>query len=171
MISLEELYNKFKYKAIIKYYRTLFYKRNLKEICSLPEDSIILWGTPEYGNLGDQAITYAERAFLEGVFPGRNIFCVTEKKCNDYILPFKSVEAKKKFIFVSPGGGNLGTLYKVQETCRQLLAKNIRHSKIIVFPQSTDYAEGTKGYKKAKKYISIIRGYSYLQGIKNHTKR
>ncbi len=134
------------------------YSGNLKEIKSMPGNSLVLWGIPEHGNLGDQAITYAEIKFLEDVFPGRNIFLIPERKCLEYALPFRRIEKDNDFVFISHGGGNMGTLYQYQENCRQLLIKNIRCSKIVVFPQSTDYVVGTNEHKKAERLYSQNKG-------------
>ena len=132
----------------------IYYPKKLKEIKSLPGNSLVLWGIPEYGNLGDQAITYAEIKFLRDVFTGRNIFLIPERECLYYVLPFKKIERDNEFLFISHGGGNMGTLYRYQENRRRLLIKNLRHSKIVVFPQSTDYEIGTKEQIKAEKIYS-----------------
>jgi pyruvyl transferase EpsI len=127
------------------------YRLRFREVQELSEKTFVLWGIPEYGNLGDQAITYAEIEFLRKYVPGVNILRIPEELCVEYIWPMKRLAQKKCFVFISHGGGNMGTLYKYQEQRRQMLIRHIKNNPIVVFPQSVDYSEGSKEHLKARK--------------------
>ncbi len=127
------------------------YSGHCKEIKQYKNNTVVLWGIPEYGNLGDQAITYAELEFIKQVLPKQNIITIPENKCCEYIYPMRKMAQQKHCIFISNGGGNMGSLYKYQESIRQMLIKNIKNCKIIVFPQSVDYIYGSNTHRKAQK--------------------
>lgn len=126
------------------------YRKHLDEVSQLPQKSVILWGTPDYGNLGDQAIAHAEVEFVKEELEVSNIFIVPEKKCMEYIYPMKKFAYKKKMLFLLQGGGNMGEMYAFQERCRQMLIKKIKNSSLVVFPQSVDFVCGSRKHKKAK---------------------
>lgn len=129
----------------------LSFKRRYNEVRLYQEGTVVLWGVPEYGNLGDQAIAYAERMFVQNYLPERALTAITERKCEEYIYPLKLLARKKKIIFAAQGGGNIGTLYPYQERRRQMLIKNIKNCKIIVFPQSADFNYGSKAHNGARR--------------------
>lgn len=125
--------------------------KHYREVCQYEQNAVILWGMPEYGNLGDQAIAYAEMRFINRQLPGIQIVPIPENKCVEYILPLKLLERRKRFTFVLPGGGNMGTLYPYPESRRQMLLRNITRSRIISFPQSTDFVPGSKQHLAAQR--------------------
>lgn len=126
------------------------YGERAREIRRLPEHSIILWGIPLHGNLGDQAITYAETTFLGKQFPDRQILAIPEVMCAQYVFPVKRYANEKKLLFVLHGGGNMGQMYQYQEERRQILIRHVRNRPLIVFPQSVDFQPGTPAHAKAQ---------------------
>ena len=102
------------------------YSGHCKEIKQYKNNTVVLWGIPEYGNLGDQAITYAELEFIKQVLPKQNIITIPENKCCEYIYPMRKMAQQKHCIFISNGGGNMGSLYKYQESIRQMLIKKYK---------------------------------------------
>ncbi len=121
------------------------------EIKRMPSDIVVLWGIPLHGNLGDQAITYAEIEFISKQLPNREIMTIPEEKCAEYLYPIKKYAREKRILFISHGGGNMGVMYKYQEERRQMLIKHIKDCPIIMFPQSVDYQQGTRAHAKAKR--------------------
>lgn len=127
------------------------YGDHARQIRRLPAHSIILWGIPLHGNLGDQAITCAETTFLAKQFPNRKILEIPEEKCEEYVLPVKRYAKEKQLLFVLHGGGNMGQMYQYQEGLRQKLIRHVRNRPLIVFPQSVDFQPGTPAHAKAQK--------------------
>lgn len=151
-------------KDVLLYIRDLLkmvigYMNTLKSVANIPEGAFVFWAVPEYGNLGDQAITYAELHFIKDTFPKSERYVIPERKCLEYIFAFKRLASEKKFVFVCPGGGNMGEAYPKQEKLRLLLINNININLIISFPQSTDYDLNSKSIHKAK---SIYQSNKHL---------
>jgi len=137
----------------IKYYKN--YVKEYKEIKNLDdvsENKIFLIGTPQHGNLGDQAIAYAENKILEKNFKD---YKICEINTPDVIKHLKSLEknVKKHDIFVLHGGGNLGDEYFWEEEARRKIISTFKNNKIVVFPQSIyfkDTQHGKKEFSKTK---------------------
>lgn len=100
----------------------------------------------DYGNLGDVAITYAQKKFLETVFPNREIVLFPISKTFSQMKTLKKIVCKDDIITIV-GGGNMGNLYQDIEFCRQFVIRNFKSNKIVLFPQTIDYEDNDNGYK------------------------
>ncbi|PEJ59487.1 polysaccharide pyruvyl transferase [Bacillus sp. AFS002410] len=110
--------------------------------------------TPTHGNLGDQAIAYAQKRFIEDNFKGY-----------EYIeVPFEDVikdtkEIKKVLegddVIGIHGGGNMGDLYLSEEYLRRYIIKTFKGTKIVSFPQTISFSDTSIGKRELKKSISI----------------
>lgn len=123
--------------------------RHWKEYKKYDNNSVILIGIPEHGNLGDQAISYAEEQFIKKVLAARKLVMVPEDEFIYHFLCIKKFTDKNHNLCILHGGGNIGVLYKRQEKIRQLSVRFLRKAQIIVFPQSVDYQE--EDYQSIKK--------------------
>lgn len=95
----------------------------------------LVLSTPNHGNIGDQAIAYAQKKFLRAQFPEIDYFELTSK---DTVLNIDFIEkhiSKKTIVFIH-GGGNQGNLYPEEERIRQTIINKLIHNSIISFPQS-----------------------------------
>ncbi|WP_158097259.1 polysaccharide pyruvyl transferase family protein [Massilimicrobiota sp. An105] len=106
------------------------------------ENVIIMLATPTHGNLGDQAIVYAEHQFLAKKIPNKKIIEIP----NNYYVSYRHIV--KKFVhnddvIIIDGGGNLGTLWKHEDDKITSIIETFSENKIIVFPQTCFY-DGTK---------------------------
>lgn len=126
------------------------YLRHRKSV-NYDENTIFLVGVPEYGNLGDQAITRAEVSFIQKIFPQKSLELIPEKDWFEYLLCVKQATRKYHNLCVSQGGGNMGEIYKTQENIRLSAIRNLKDARIIVFPQTIDYAPDGKRVKRARK--------------------
>lgn len=98
----------------------------------------ILMCCPTYGNLGDHAIALAERKMLNHEqhrpvlsFSGDTtalLSCLRR-----YVSPDDN--------FYLTGGGNMGTLYRVEEEYRLRLISAMRNNRIVLFPQTMSYGD------------------------------
>jgi len=144
-------------KIMQKYAYHKDYERGYKEtnqIYKIDEDRnhIFLIGTPNHGNLGDQAIVYAENKILEDRFKRHTII---EINTVDLLKHLKSLKenVKKDDMFVLHGGGNLGDEYFWEEEGRRNIISEFKDNKIILFPQSIyfkDTENGKKEFEKSK---------------------
>jgi len=98
----------------------------------------------DYGNLGDCAISFAQRAFLEKHFPDANVieFPIS--------VTFQAIKAARKVIapldiVAIVGGGNMGDRYDDIEFLRQLVVRSFKSNRIISFPQTFDFSNTAGG--------------------------
>ena len=108
---------------------------------------VFLLQTPEYGNIGDQAIALGTRIFLESYFKDKVVIEYSLNDialCGDLIHKFIS---QQDIIFLQ-GGGNMGNLWMDIEEARRELLDQYPHNRIIVFPVSISFTEDENGYQE-----------------------
>lgn len=111
----------------------------------------------DYANLGDIAITYAQKQILIKKFPNSKIIEVPAS-CDLSVLKGYINQIRKTDIVTIVGGGNMGDMYRGYEMKRQLIVYLLRRTnKIFSFPQSVDYSNSEKGRQILK---SAIFSYS-----------
>lgn len=106
----------------------------------------------DYGNLGDVAISYAQKKFIEDNSKYKVVEIPISKSLEGFHFVKKHI--KKGDIISIVGGGNMGEIYDQIEYLRQLVVKKFPNNRIISFPQSflfSDTIEGKKAKLKAKK--------------------
>ncbi len=99
-----------------------------------------------YANLGDLAITYAQREFLRQVYPDRDIILVPSTETYTSMKTLKKIINKDDVITLI-GGGNMSDLYWSLESARLFVIKNFKNNKIISFPQTVSFSDTEKGQK------------------------
>lgn len=116
--------------------------KNWEEIYKNTE-KIILFQTPEYGNLGDQAIAIAIKKILTDKYEDKLIleFTINEYRRNSSLI--KRIINPKDVIHLI-GGGNFGNLYKDIEIQRREIVSSFPENKIIVMPQSISFKNNSK---------------------------
>ncbi|HEY8889937.1 MAG TPA: glycosyltransferase [Clostridium sp.] len=158
----------------MKYHKE--YEKGYKETNHLYErdggkNNIFLIGTPHHGNLGDQAIVYAENKILEDNFKDHTIIEITTVDLMNHLKSLR-VNVKKDDVFALHGGGNLGDEYYWEEEGRRKIISEFKDNKIILFPQSIYFKDTENGkiefdktkmiYNKHKNLTLIAReGTSY----------
>ena len=115
---------------------------------------IIIALAANYGNLGDIAITYAQKNFLEKNFPNYKIIEVPIDKTYENMKSLKKIISKDDIITII-GGGNFGDIYLDIERARQFFIKKFPKNKIICFPQTIDFSQDKKGKRELAKAIKI----------------
>lgn len=124
------------YKEIEKKYDMANNKRNL-----------IVIGSPNHGNLGDIAITYATLELLKSLYPDDNVFDITMDE-----FPFEKDAIynaiKPQDIIILQGGGNFGNIYPDDEMIRRCVISGFKNNKIIMFPQSVYFSPDENGKKE-----------------------
>lgn len=101
--------------------------------------AIILMGEPEYENLGDHAIAYATRRFIETNCPNYHYIGVSE---NHIRYSFNRVckNIKPDDVLLLQGGGNMGDLYPDQIEIRKKVIQAFPENKIIIMPQTIHFS-------------------------------
>ena len=114
--------------------------------------NIFLISCPEYGNIGDHAISIAMKKYAHLKFPDYNIYEITDSKFMKSIRWIIKYNKDSDYIFLI-GGGNFGVLYIITEYWRRLVIRKCKRAKIILFPQSSVW--GNDLYNKLQLNRSI----------------
>lgn len=121
---------------------------------------IYIFGAPEHGNLGDQAIIYAERQFFKDNFKEYKIIELESYKIS------KCIDLLKKIVKTSPifvhGGGFLGTIWEEEEKMFRTTIKSFPNNKIVVMPQTIFFSNDEKGRKTLEESQKIYSAHKNL---------
>lgn len=165
---LIKLYDVFKTNWIaLKYYPK---KKKIGE----SDNTIYIFSTPKYANLGDQAILQAEITYLKDRYPDYKINLIFQED----VYKYEAVKEPRSLFFVQ-GGGNFGTLYIDEEYRRNYILNEFQ--KVIIFPQTINYSSNiskinTFYLNKAKKTIAktnaliLVRDQLSYKFAKQHFK-
>lgn len=127
----------------------------------LGKGEAIIIDEPEHGNLGDQAIAFAENQFLVNYVSVQDVEHLIESKAISEIKSMKKNIRKEELVFFH-GGGNFGTLYLKYERIRRVAVSKLSVNKMILFPQSISFEDskfGQKQLKKSKKIYSQNKNF------------
>lgn len=135
-------------KALIPLYeRTVTFLS--REKLALPNDRnrAFIFLTPDYGNIGDLAIGYAQQKFLEDTLPDYAVFSIPVADTYRYLRYIKKNLRKGDMIFLV-GGGSFGDLYPKADFGRVFLAKYFHKNKICFFPQTMVFRDTEYGRQR-----------------------
>lgn len=109
------------------------------KILKIKSNSIILFGSPEHGNLGDHAISVAEVDFLKNNF-NKSVKEFSRREFYRYkkALLHKIKETNKVFI---TGGGFLGDLWPDEQKFVEDVISTFPMVKICIFPQTIYFSD------------------------------
>lgn len=130
-------------------------KVNIEDI---KKQNIFIFLAADYANLGDVAITFAQKKFLEDVFPNGNVIEIPANETYNYIKNIKK-NIKKEDIITIIGGGNMSDMYEYYEKMRRTIIRKFPRNKIISFPQTISFSSTSQGK------ISLLKT---KKCIKNH---
>lgn len=115
-----------------------------------------------YNNLGDIAITIAQKKFLKEHL-GDN-YQIIEIPCNetyDYFFDMKK-HIKSNSIITIVGGGHNGSLYEFAEMQRRFIMKMFKNNIIISFPQSYFFEENKRNTAYRNEFIELCKKCKHL---------
>ena len=142
----------------IKYIRNFTNQQSLKVRNS---KKIFFLDSPDYGNIGDQAIALAIKEFAGKNFPDYEFVEILQKDVSKHIKSLKKQISKNDIIFLT-GGGNMGNVYKIYEATRRFVIQSFPSNKIIVFPQTIDYTDDLFGKISLKHSKKIYNTHKAL---------
>lgn len=119
----------------------------LRVLHVLGKKAIVFIPTPTHGNLGDQAIVYAQYVFFQSIGLGKRIVEI-HRYCYERWKERLGNAIDSQDIIVIDGGGNMGTLWIEEERIMQDIAIRFRNNPVFVFPQTASYAEDDDGQKE-----------------------
>lgn len=121
-------------------------------IKQLPEDRqrFYMFGTPIYNNLGDLAVSEAQKRFFAENFPELVYIEITEPQTDQAIeelLPLLRPDDMIGYV----GGGNIGNLHIAHEIPRRKVFSTFVNNKTISFPQSVYFEDTEEGQEELRK--------------------
>lgn len=143
---------------LIKYYKKFNHQKCLN---SGNKKRIYFLDSPNYANLGDQAIALAIEKYAKSYFNEYDFIEIQQDDLAVYSKCLKQIIKSEDIIFLT-GGGNMGNIYPIYEAARRFVIKNFPNNKIIVFPQTIDYTYDTFGSLSIKKSQSIYNKHKNL---------
>ena len=93
--------------------------------------NIVIFGTPEHGNIGDHAIVLAEREFFKKHFPGRTVVEIPQGLDRPVAARLGAVH----------GGGFLGNLWLPANYVQKNYLENFPNRRIVLFPNTIFFEE------------------------------
>lgn len=137
------------------------YKKITAKIENTTFSKIILIGSPEHGNLGDQAISVAEFNFFQYYFRDQEIIEITGDIYRFFHKQLKNYIRKDNVLFIT-GGGFLGSLWLNEEEMVRQVIKDYPNNKIFILPQTIFFEDTDEGRKQLAISKSVYRSHDAL---------
>lgn len=148
---------KFVKKAAAFYRRTKFccsprYRRFLND---RDKERLVYLSETDHSNLGDHAILYAQHKLLDTETPNLLKYSFTRREC---LFAFDQIQKgiRKQDIILIPGGGWIGTLWKVSGELFLSFLETFKDNKIIVFPQTIYFENTAYGTEQKKRFYDAV---------------
>lgn len=140
----------------------LYYKNNIELLKNTnKEKRIILFCTPEHGNLGDHAIAIAQHKFLKENYSEIKIIEITSTFYLKKKEKIKKLINKEDILIIS-GGGFLGSLWLNEEEIVRDIIKIFIENKIVIFPQTIFFEKNDFGKNELEKSKRIYQNHKNL---------
>ncbi|MDR4227989.1 pyruvyl transferase [Bacillus mojavensis] len=122
---------------------------------------IILTLLPSHDNLGDHAIAYASKAFLEQEYSDFEIVEVDMKDIYKSAKALIRSRHPEDMVFII-GGGNMGDLYRYEEWTRRFIIKTFHDYQIVQLPATVHFSDTKKGRKELERAQKIYNAHPGL---------
>ena len=151
-------------------YKIKKYRTKLPQICHVlkpffltyrDKKRIVLIGSPFHGNLGDHAISIAERRFFIDQLPDRKVIEVVGEDLRQF-LSFIKYGIKKDDAIVITGGGFLGNLWIEEEKMVREIVNSFADNKIIIMPQTIYFTLNESGKKELQQTKEVYERHPDL---------
>ncbi|MDG4524263.1 hypothetical protein D2A30_07305 [Streptococcus suis] len=135
---------------LLNIYDSIFARKNFQN--NSLDNAVLVMLAADYNNLGDVAITYAQKNFLQNVFKDKNIIEIPVKDTVKFFIDMKKKVTSNTLITII-GGGNTGDRYELIERYRRFIIRNFKNNKVIIFPQTIDFSDTKYGTYSLKRSI------------------
>lgn len=122
---------------------------------------IYIFLAADYRNMGDIAITYAQKKYLKDIYPENDIIEIPIKKTMR-LLPYLKKNIRNEDILTIVGGGNMTNRYEYIEEQRRMVIKAFPNNKIISFPQTIEFTEDIQGQESLRRTKKIYSNHNNL---------
>jgi pyruvyl transferase EpsI len=148
-----------RFRIKLQYFKTSSNAASVNTSSTQPRVFIFL--AADYGNLGDLAITEAQRLFLETELPDYEILEVPISQTLSGIRAIKK-RVKSDDLITLIGGGNTGDLYDDIEYLRELVIGAFPSNRVISFPQTIEFSDTTYGRWAQKRAQRVFKRHERL---------
>lgn len=125
------------------------------------QKKIIVTLAADYGNLGDVAITYAQKKFLSDNFKDYKVITLPISATYSSLKSLKQRMTSSDIVTIV-GGGNMGDMYEDIEEQRRFIIRKFKNNKIISFPQTIDFSNTKKGRASQKRSQKVYNSHKDL---------
>lgn len=138
-----------------------FYMDTNKKLRTTNQRRLILFATPNSGNLGDHAITEGVKTFIEDHFPNE---LFTEFSIHQYQYEKEHIQRRinDEDVIMITGGGFLGNLWMTGENTARDVIERFPNNKIIIFPHTMFFDERFDKEKELAKSVEIYNRHPHL---------
>lgn len=155
------------YRVLLPAYEALIGNRKKKNAVQKKyhiekrQHNVVIFGTPNHGNLGDYAIYEAEKKLFEKVLPCSNVFGINMTDFQ-HEIEFLTRLLSAEDLLILTGGGNLGNQYMDDEKIRRTVIEKFPNNKIVMFPQTMYFTKDAEGEAELKKTVEIYNRHKNL---------
>lgn len=103
-----------------------------------------------YQNLGDMALTYAQKRFIESVLPNHEILLFPSLDTYQRMKALKAV-CDREDIITTIAGGNMDDVYPSLENARRFIVRSFPDNAVISFPQTFAFSDTPNGYNSLRR--------------------
>lgn len=114
-----------------------------------------------YQNLGDMALTYAQKHLIEETLPDFEVLLVPSTHTYSHMKALKRVIGPEDII-TTIGGGNMDDVYSSLENARQYVVRSFPKNPIISFPQTIAFSDTPRGRRALRRSARIYRRHPRL---------
>ncbi len=143
-------------KSIIKCRQYDSYKKKCK---NLGYKEVILFCTPLHGNVGDQAITYAEEKLFQD---NKILFFEVSTYEADLNFDYIHENIANDAVILIHGGGFLGSQWFEEEKMARKVIQNFKNHRVIILPQTIYYKNDSFGQEQFEKSKIIYNAHNDL---------
>lgn len=139
----------------------LFHTWTSREKIVLSEDrpNAVIMLVPDYGNIGDLAIGYAQERFVSTMDPGYDVQSVRISRTYKVLRSLKRGLGPDDVVLLV-GGGSMGDLYPRAQLGREFVARYLRPHRLVSFPQSIIYMDRPERAESARREARALSASS-----------
>ena len=130
----------------------LFHTWTSREKIDLSTDrpNAVIMLVPDYGNIGDLAIGYAQEHFTSRLDSGYNVQSIRISRTYKVLRSLKRQLGPADVVLLV-GGGSMGDLYPRAQLGREFVARYLRPHRLVSFPQSIIYMDRPEREQSAQR--------------------
>lgn len=136
-------------------------RENKRRIRRADRQIVYLLDTPNHDNLGDHAIAWAQRKFIERALPDAMILELPIELV-DMHLSFIRKHIRPGDLLCMIGGGNFGDAYLMHEYSKRKVCRMFPDNHVIIFPQTISYSDTPQGHRELELTQAALRPHRKL---------